>query len=310
MKSNNQNDHRAENLVSLPLASHISLDPIPDRKLFGKFTNLLKSVGTDGDLLIRPKMISIISSTHFKTVSGLPVSLVGLQGKEDVLVVGPKWALARLAQGDLPKNGDYAAVGTTVNKAKSFAAEQLYWFTRLPELVAAAKGAPDRLLSKSVIESQLPDVFERLEKDSDWNRVSADALAHEAELNQTKAREMLQGLLLQTFDNALALWEEKDWSETIFVIVKRREAHITALREIWQDPHQKWWLGYDNIPMEDAAPTNLGSTNYRLDGEGIDVGLYPEFRRADDSPVRGRSASIHSRWLKLCSGNLETETTQ
>lgn len=302
-------ENSANSLVSLPLASQISLDPIPDRKLFGRFTNLLKGVGADGDVLIRPRMITIISSTHFKTIGGLPVSLVGLHGKDEVLVVGPKWALARLAAGDLPKDTDLVEAEASVPRIKSYAVEQLYWFTRLPELVSAANGSLDERLETSTVENELPEVFKRLRKDSDWNRVSAEALAFASELNRSNAREMLQGLLLQSVDDFLKLWNEKDWLQTIFAIVKRREAHIAMLREKCQDPYQKWWLGYDDIPEEET--TNIHSeTNYRLDGEGIDVGLYPEFRPAKESQARGRGKSIHSRWLKLCSEKTKVEAVQ
>jgi hypothetical protein len=288
-------------LVSLPIASPISLDPIPDRKLLGRFTNLLKGVGADGDVLIRPRMITIISNTHFKTVGGLPVSLVGLQGKDEVLVVGPKWALARLADGDVPKKGGYDGSGTKAHKVKSFAVEQLYWFTRLPELVAAAKGVLGQRLGKNAIEDALPDVFGRLEKDSDWVRVRAEVVASESNLNQINASEILQGLLLQKTEDTLSLWDTKDWLPTIFGIVKRREAHITALREIHLENYQMWWLGYDDIPPEDVTSTDFSETKHRLDGEGIDVGTYPEFHALSDCVVRARATSVHSRWIKLCS---------
>jgi hypothetical protein len=247
-------------------------------------------------------MITIISNTHFKTVGGLPVSLVGLQGKDEVLVVGPKWALARLADGDVPKKkGIYDGSGTKAHKVKSFAVEELYWFTRLPELVAAAKGVLGQRLGKNAIEDALPDVFGRLEKDSDWVRVRAEAVASESNLNQINASEILQGLLSQKTEDALSLWDTKDWLPTIFGIVKRREAHITALREIHLENYQMWWLGYDDIPPEDVTSTDFSETNHRLDGEGIDVGTYPEFHALSDCVVRVRATSVHSRWIKLCS---------
>lgn len=270
---------------------------------------MLKGVGADGDVLIRPRMITIISSTHFKTVGGLPVSLVGLHGKDEVLVVGPKWALARLADGNIPKKGDYQGDGAKAHKVKSFAVEQLFWFSRLPELVASARGVLGQRLGKTAIEDALPEVFGRLAKDSDWKRVSTEAVAAESNLNQANACEMLQGLLLQSMDVTLSLWETKDWVPTILAIVKRREAHITVLRGKVQEPYQMWWLGYDDIPADDVTPTNLGDTNHRLDGEGIDVGTFPEFRTLDDCGVRGRTTSVHSRWIKLCSKEAESVAT-
>lgn len=296
-------------LVSIPLASQISLDPIPDRKLFGRFTNLLRGVGADGDVLIRPRMITIISSTHFKTIGGLPVSLVGLHGKDEVLVVGPKWALARLADGYVPRKGDYPGNGAKAHKVKSFAIEQLYWFTRLPELIAAAMGALGQRLGKTPVEDGLPDVFSRLANDSDWVRVSAEAIASESNLNQINAREMLQGLLSQSVEDTLSLWETMDWYPIIFDIVKRREAHITALREKYQETYQLWWLGYDDIPVEDVTSTSRGETNYRLDGEGVDVGTFPEFCAVSDCVVRVRTTSVHSRWIKQCSKEAESVKT-
>lgn len=55
---------------------------------------------------VRARMISLITSTKFKTTSGQPISLVGLHGKDEILVVGPTWAIARLATGEVPKKVD------------------------------------------------------------------------------------------------------------------------------------------------------------------------------------------------------------
>lgn len=302
MKSKFQTGNRVEALVSLPIASQLNIDPIPDRKLFGRFSNLLKSVGATEDVFVRSRMITIISSTHFKTLGGSPVSLVGLHGKDEVLVVGPTWALHRLATGDVPKRSGTTSAEQAISIAKSFSAEQLFWFTRIYELVAAARGVPHQQLENCRLKNEQPGIFEKLEKDDDWNRVDAEVITRESELNQANACDMLQGLLMRSMDDVLAIWDSNDWCETIVRIVQRRESHLTSLREVERDPYNRWWLGYDDIPEEDAANTALCKSNYRLDGEGIDVSLYPEFRRTDEYQLaRVRTSSIHQRWLKLSS---------
>lgn len=252
--------------------------------------------------MVRSRMITIISSTHFKTLGGSPVSLVGLHGKDEVLVVGPTWALQRLATGDIPNLSGNTSTEQAISIAKSFSIEQLFWFARIYELVAAARGMPHQQLENCRLKNEQPDIFEKLAKDDDWNRVGAEAIARESELNQANACDMLQGLLRRSVDDVLAIWDSNDWCETIVRIVQRRESHITSLKEVMCDPYNRWWLGYDDIPEEDAAKTALSKSDYRLDGEGIDVSLYPEFRRAGECQLaRVRTSSIHQRWLKLSS---------
>lgn len=91
-----------DTLVQLFLVKPFDLDPVPDKSLQGRLDRVLRSVGANGTIAVRARMITAISNTKFKTVDGNPVSLVGLHGKDELLVRGPTWAVERLGRGETP----------------------------------------------------------------------------------------------------------------------------------------------------------------------------------------------------------------
>lgn len=91
-----------DTLVQLFLVKPFDLDPVPDKSLQGRLDRVLRSVGANGTIAVRARMITAISNTKFKTVDGDPVSLVGLHGKDELLVRGPTWAIERLGRGETP----------------------------------------------------------------------------------------------------------------------------------------------------------------------------------------------------------------
>ena len=89
-------------MIELHLISPFHVEPTPDQSNLGRFDKAIRSVTNLQDtrsIYVRPTMITIISNTKFKTSSGLPISLVGLHGKDELLVTGPAWAILKLAQG-------------------------------------------------------------------------------------------------------------------------------------------------------------------------------------------------------------------
>ena len=94
-------------LVQIYLVEPIDIDPVPDKAFTnGRFAKLLTGIGAKGRALVRARMITIVAETKFRTTTGLPISLIGLHGKDEVLVLGPVWALERLAAGESVRAGE------------------------------------------------------------------------------------------------------------------------------------------------------------------------------------------------------------
>ena len=91
-----------DQLVTLHLPSPFELHPMPDSRLEGRLNNVLRSVGAKKSISVRARMITAVADTKFKTEKGDPVSLVGLHGKDEILAIGPDWAIRRLAEGERP----------------------------------------------------------------------------------------------------------------------------------------------------------------------------------------------------------------
>lgn len=92
-----------DRLVHLHMVDPFNIDPPPDQSVQGRLARMLKSVGSKGTLAVRARMITSVSNTKFKTIDGKPISMVGLHGKDEVLAVGPTWAIERLGDGDVPE---------------------------------------------------------------------------------------------------------------------------------------------------------------------------------------------------------------
>src|SRR5450759_823580 len=126
-------------LVRLHLVAPFHIDPVPDKSVLGRFEKALRSVGATGSISVRARMITAVAPTKFKTISGLPVSLVGLHGKDDLLVLGPTWALERLSRGESPE--PLKAVGRKdwLWTAQNMVQTELDCLSHLPGLLRRAK---------------------------------------------------------------------------------------------------------------------------------------------------------------------------
>lgn len=133
-----------DNLVRLRLVSPFDLDPPPDRGLQGRLDRVLKSVGAKTHLSVRARMITAISNTKFKTLAGEPVSLVGLHGKDELLVLGPDWAIENLGRGDEPNPTE---VDSFIAEQKRTLEQQLELVGLLREVTSFMKNQSSRFRS-------------------------------------------------------------------------------------------------------------------------------------------------------------------
>jgi len=116
-----------DTLVQLFLVKPVDLDPVPDKSLQGRLDRVLRSVGADGTIAVRARMITAISNTKFKTTDGEPVSLVGLHGKDELLVRGPTWAIERLGRGESPDPDECPA---WLKRTAQEVAQERTWLSR------------------------------------------------------------------------------------------------------------------------------------------------------------------------------------
>lgn len=122
-------------LVRLILPEPIHLTPTPDKAPSMSFAQTLRRSGTTGSIAVRPRMITIIGRTKFKTLSGLPVSLVGLHGKGELLVVGPDWAIERLSDGDAVPSSASDGEMTALQRVKDVVHSEYQHALMLPDLL-------------------------------------------------------------------------------------------------------------------------------------------------------------------------------
>lgn len=86
-------------MVKLELVDPFDLEPMLDKALQGRLAKVLKDAGSQGRISVRSRMITSVASTKYSTLDGHPVSLVGVHGKDEILVRGPSWAIEMLADG-------------------------------------------------------------------------------------------------------------------------------------------------------------------------------------------------------------------
>lgn len=102
-----QRNDAGNNLVKLELVDIMDIDPMPDKAMQGRLARMLKQVGAQGNIAVRARMITSVSNTKFKNRDGHPISLVGLHGKDELLVRGPAWAIEEIGRGRTPDTEQY-----------------------------------------------------------------------------------------------------------------------------------------------------------------------------------------------------------
>jgi|GEM_PF-6889574 len=105
MNSQNGNSNRfGDTMVRIEIATKDKFDmaTLPDQKNPGRLQAMLKSVGSSQVITIRSRMITAVADTKYRTKDGHPISLIGVHGKDELLVVGPTWVFERYAKGVEP----------------------------------------------------------------------------------------------------------------------------------------------------------------------------------------------------------------
>lgn len=187
-----------DTLVQLFLVKPLDLDPVPDKSLQGRLDRVLRSVGANGTIAVRARMITAISNTKFKTVDGEPVSLVGLHGKDELLIRGPTWAIECLGRGETPNPDECPS--WLKQKAKEVAEERARLSQVRTELDVYAKNRAE---------------LEELEKRPEFQNIEY-SLAHGPRptfLNDRRLSGIQLEQLHQEFDSLLKLREAVRESE-------------------------------------------------------------------------------------------------
>lgn len=282
-------------LVQLNLISPSYVEPVPDKGNFGRFDKVLRSVGSPRTVQVRPRMITVVAETKYVTKSGFPVSLIGLHGKDELLVVGPVWALLKLAAGHKPKESppDNARVG--YEQALQTIVEEVFWLLRVPMLLAISRGTDwqDRPLSQIVNEfsSETTTYFAT---DPAWLQMQSDVTVHEGskELVQFVATDLLQGMFRCSIESVLQYFSAIDVIDFIQVCIKEcfnkyQEVRVEA--EDRSDIHSMWWAEWEEKPKKYAFMPNF------LSKSGRNITAYPT--KPDSLPdPRPRRYSMHEKW--------------
>lgn len=123
--------------LRLFLVQPIDIEPVPDEEhLNGRFIKSAERAGCKGVISVRARMITAIADTKYKTTDGAPMSLIGLHGKDEVLVLGPRWAIERLASGERePETLEYSGM---IRASIEIAESELAYLRQIPALIKQA----------------------------------------------------------------------------------------------------------------------------------------------------------------------------
>jgi hypothetical protein len=229
-----------------------------DKELVGRFQKALRAVGAAGSVAVRPRMITAVAGTKFKTLSGLPVSLVGLHGKDDLLVLGPAWAIERLGSGQVPPVPAAAEHADWLLKCRELVATEIECLTLLPQLL------------ELVPPSLKPVDFENSPK-------------------LAAASELLQGLLRATVARVHDYFSTKDVNE--FVTRTSQEAkavleEIEAQIEQGAESYPLWWVGWESEVHGDAVEVLFTETGRHVTSYPVSGDAPERLRKARNSELR------------------------
>lgn len=295
---NMTNGRSASDLIQLHLISPAHVEPPPDVSN-SRFAKVLRSVGASSAVHVRPRMITVVADTKYKTRSGMPVTLVGLHGKDELLVVGPDWAILRLANGEAPKTTGGRDISSEYEDALAYVVEEIYWLKRLGTLLKIAQG---RGASFSEPAPLIPVTEEKdqIEKHPAWQRM-ADSVAryiHNPLTDKIIAEGMLQGMfgrLAQTCISQLSgidldAFIEKAVSDCIVKFLEFSEK-----LDCIYDVHPFWWAEWspdERINQESQSPNFVTSA-----GRNISKYHFGELPEPDEA--KPRRYSMYARWNKL-----------
>lgn len=223
-------------------------------------------------------MITAVASTKYKTHSGLPVTLVGLHGKDELLVVGPVWAVLKLANGEIPKQQPMPDGGKEIDKAIKFAIGEMFWLQRLEILLAIAKSPTTSRssfsdsVSSELIFGELIELQERQE----WKEMLDSVARYNSDpaLDKKLATEMLEGMFGCDIASCIEHLRARDvgkFSKTMLEECMDKYAEFIKLEEHY-DVHPVWWAEWEKegvdcfitIKPNYVTPAGRNISNYHL----------------------------------------------
>ncbi len=288
----------SDKLVTLHLISPFNVEPTPDKSLLGRLDRVLRSVGAGERIAVRSRMITAVASTKFKTKSGHPVSLVGLHGKDELLVVGPTWAIERLAAGRQPDDQDgQPTESAAALKLRGILEGEIFWMLQVPRLLDLSV---DRILDPSRyyefadrIKLSLADLI----SEEYWDRIAQKIPTAELDqkLNPKVAVGML-GLLLRAtpehISNYFASTDPVEFAKSTCREACLALAELDSKAQEGFDNHPVWWAPWLNS-KDKNAPIPAVNTQ-----EGLSIRYLAKSANPDTQP-RPRQESVHSKWLLL-----------
>ncbi|WP_427914831.1 hypothetical protein ACPWT1_07940 [Ramlibacter sp. MMS24-I3-19] len=255
-------------------------------------------------------MITAVAETKFRTRTGLPVSVVGLHGKDELLVVGPAWALRELANGrathDLrPVQSEF----DVLEDVKQHTLEEVLWLARVPQLVAqvqemqgrpvvAVKGHADLL--RETCSTAAPTVF----RDEQWPLLEKEIVDTEP-LEAPLAMQFLRGFFWCGEETIFEYFDSVHPDEFAKQYLAEAVSHfdrIVRRLAAAEDPHPAWWLSWDG-----EAATRLPEfrSNFLTDS-GRNVCRYPVAGEDSMRLLSPRRYSMHRRWRTLVQSREES----
>lgn len=216
-KSRPRTSDPTSGFVRLHLVGLHQLEPSLDKDLMGRFQKALRSVGAAGSVAVRSRMITAVASTKFRTLSGLPVSLVGLHGKDDLLVLGPTWALERLGSGEVPPEP-----ATT---------EHSDWLVT----------SRDTVRTEMMCLELLPGLLELVAAQPSVDTPVSDA-------KRKAAEEVLQALFRTTLPQILAFFQSTDAAAFVEQMAKEAKEVLSDLEsqlDQGAESYPIWWTGWE-----------------------------------------------------------------
>ena len=253
-----------DTLVGIYVVAIQHLDPSPPTALSGRFVKVLQNAKAKGRIAVRARMITAVAQTQYQTRNGLPVSLIGLHGKDELLVVGPAWALERIGAGEYPSTKNQTAVIDNITLVK----DEIAMLEKLPALLGVACEKRRQALNSGdwPLEGELP--------------FAIDALC--AFFRTSK------------IDHILDFFEENDLAKFIAGAQKEALDVLASVQSDWPELdllYPKWWADWE--------PASNERRDRLITSSGRHVTAYPVAGKIDqESMLKDRKSNRLKKFLE------------
>lgn len=254
-------------------------------------------------------MITVVAETKYLTKSGLPVSLIGLHGKDELLVVGPTWALLRLAAGQATKREPQEGVRVQYHNAVRTVVEEAFWLSRIGVLLQISSGAPLRPKFLSELNFTLSVGVETcFVKNPLWLHMQTDVASQEGRVEFLKfaSVDMLQGMFRCSIEVVQQYFLENDLNSFIEESLKECVEVFNELNnglEEYDDVHTIWWGEWESKEIQSPVVPNYVTKS------GRNITGYPTREESLHAKVP-RRYSMHEKWSATVARYSESEINQ